>query len=54
MTFLWFIVWLVANLIGGHEPLKADPVNWWLGTLIFAVAVDLAGQHAGSRSRRRR
>jgi hypothetical protein len=22
MTFLWFIVWLVANNVGGHAPLR--------------------------------
>jgi hypothetical protein len=46
MTFLWFVIWLIANTVGGHEPLVADPVNAWLGTLILAVALDLAGAHA--------
>ena len=41
MTVLWFGVWLVANLVGGDEPLKADPVNAWTATLILAVALDL-------------
>ena len=27
MTFVWFVIWLIANNVGGHEPLKADPVN---------------------------
>ena len=42
MTFLWFAVWLVANLVGGDEPLKLDPVNAWTATLILAAALDLA------------
>jgi hypothetical protein len=46
MTFLWFAIWLVANIVGGHEPLVADPVNAWLGTLILAVALDLSAVHA--------
>jgi hypothetical protein len=46
MTVLWFVIWLVANNVGGHEPLAADPVNAWLGTLILAVALDLAAAHA--------
>jgi hypothetical protein len=46
MTFIWFVVWLIANNVGGHEPLVADPVNWWLGTLILAVALDFGGSHA--------
>jgi len=46
MTVLWFVIWLVANNVGGHEPLVANPVNAWLGTLILAVALDLAAAHA--------
>jgi hypothetical protein len=46
MTFVWFVIWLVANNIGGHEALVADPVNAWLGTLILAVALDLSAAHA--------
>jgi hypothetical protein len=46
MTFVWFIVWFVANLIGDNEPLTFDPVNFWAGALIFAVALDLGTFHA--------
>jgi len=46
LTLLWFIVWLVANTIGDHEPLLVDPVNWWAGTLLLVVALDLSRQHA--------
>jgi hypothetical protein len=46
MTFVWFVIWLIANNVGGHEPLVADPVNAWLGTLILAVALDLSAAHA--------
>ena len=53
MTFLWFIVWIIANTIGGNEPLIFDPVNVWTGTLILAIALDLSGVHARSGSRRR-
>jgi hypothetical protein len=41
MTFVWFVIWLIANNVGGHEPLLLDPVNAWVGTLILAVALDL-------------
>jgi hypothetical protein len=41
MTFLWFVIWLVANNVGAHEPLAIDPVNVWAATLILAVALDL-------------
>lgn len=27
MTFVWFVIWLVANNVGAHEPLVANPVN---------------------------
>jgi len=46
VTFLWFIVWFFANLIGDNAALVFDPVNWWAGLLLFAVALDLAGIHA--------
>ncbi|MBK5230629.1 MAG: hypothetical protein JJE27_05575 [Thermoleophilia bacterium] len=46
MTVIWFIVWLIANNVGAHEPLALDPVNAWTGTLILAVALDLGSAHA--------
>ena len=45
MTMIWFIVWLICNVIGDHEPLLFDPVNWWTGTLLAAIALDLGRQH---------
>jgi hypothetical protein len=53
MTVLWFIVWLIANTIGAHEPLLFDPVNAWTATLILAIGLDLGGSHARGRSRAR-
>jgi hypothetical protein len=52
MTLVWFIVWLIWNAVGDHEPLIADPVNFWLGALIFAIAVDLSGHHAARKRSR--
>lgn len=46
MTLIWFIVWVIANNIGDHEPLLTDPVNVWTWTLVLAVALDLGRQHA--------
>jgi hypothetical protein len=46
MTLLWFFVWLVWDLVGDSEPLTFDPVNFWAGAFLFALAVDLARQHA--------
>jgi hypothetical protein len=46
VTLVWFIIWLVANNGGGHEPLMIDPVNAWAATLILAAALDLSGGHA--------
>ena len=46
MTLLWFFVWLIANLIGDEEVLTFDPVNFWAGWLLLALALDLAGAHA--------
>jgi hypothetical protein len=52
MTFTWFIIWFIANLVGSHEPLLFDPVNIWAGTLLLAVALDLAAAHAGKGSKK--
>ena len=46
MTLLWFFIWLICNLIGDEEVVTFDPVNWWAGSLLFVIAVDLAGVHA--------
>jgi hypothetical protein len=53
VTLLWFIVWVIANAVGDHEPLLTDPVNVWTWTLILAVALDLARAHAGYDKKRR-
>ena len=46
MTFVWFVIWLICNVVGDEEPLTFDPVNWWAGTLLLALALDLGRQHA--------
>lgn len=51
MTLVWFVIWLIANVVGDNEPLLFDPVNWWAGTLILAVALDLSRQHVPSGAR---
>jgi hypothetical protein len=45
MTLVWFVIWLVADLIGDREPLRFDPVNWWAATLMLVVALDLSKTH---------
>ena len=52
MTFVWFVVWLIANNVGGSEPLLFDPVNGRVGTLILAIALDLSAGHATSAAGR--
>jgi hypothetical protein len=54
VTVLWFIIWLISNLVGDNEVLSVDPVNWWAGTLILAVALDLGRQHAPDRGSKRK
>jgi hypothetical protein len=49
MTFLWFIVWFIANNVGTHEGLALNPVNGWMGVLLLAVALDLSAAHARNR-----
>jgi hypothetical protein len=52
MTLIWFAIWLTCNLIGDDEILTFAPVNWWAGTLILAIALDLSRQHAPQLSSR--
>ena len=54
MTVIWFVIWLVSDLIGDREPLRFDPVNVWAMTLIAVVALDINRTHAfaGRASRR--
>ena len=46
MTLVWFVIWFVSNLVGDNEVLTFAPVNWWAGTLLLMVALDLSRQHA--------
>ena len=41
MTLVWFVAWLIANNIGGSEPLQLEPVNFWVAALVLAAAIDL-------------
>ena len=52
MTLIWFVVWLIANSIGDHEPLRFDPVNVWAATLLLAVALDVNRPHVYRRRAR--
>jgi hypothetical protein len=46
VTLIWFVIWLIADVLGDTAPLVFDPVNWWAGTLLLAIALDLGRQHA--------
>jgi len=52
MTMLWFFVWLICDIIGDEEALTFDPVNWWAGSLLFVIALDLSAVHARARGGR--
>jgi hypothetical protein len=41
VTFVWFVIWLIANNVGGSEPLELDPVGFWAAALVLSVAIDL-------------
>jgi len=41
VTVIWFVIWLIANNVGGNEPLELAPVNVWLATLILSIALDI-------------
>jgi hypothetical protein len=46
VTLIWFVIWLISNLVGDNEVLTFDPVNLWAGTLLLAITLDLSRQHA--------
>ena len=41
MTLLWFVVWLIADLIGDRESILFAPPNVWGATLLLAIALDI-------------
>jgi hypothetical protein len=49
MTLVWFIIWFVWNVVGDKEPIQWAPVNWWAGTLLLTVAIDLSKTHVLDR-----
>ena len=53
MTFLWFVVWFIADHVGDRAPLVFDPANTWAVTLLLAIALDLAGLQASAQARGR-
>jgi hypothetical protein len=50
MTLAWLVVWLICDNIGDRELLRFAPVNWWAGTLLLTIALDLS--RAGGVPRR--
>jgi hypothetical protein len=54
MTLVWFVVWLVATLVGDDEVLTFAPVNVWAGALLLCIALDLGRQHAPGIGEQRR
>ena len=53
MTLLWFVIWLISDLVGDRESLLFDPLNVWAWTLLGAVALDLSGTHARRPAKQR-
>lgn len=55
MTLIWLVIWFIFNLIGDKEPLLFDPVNFWTGTLMLALALELGSLRAvpAGQSKRR-
>jgi hypothetical protein len=51
VTIVWFVVWFISDRIGDREVLRFDPVNWWAGTLLLTIALDLS--RAGGVPKRR-
>ena len=54
VTIVWFVIWLVANIYGGTEPLSFDPVNIWAGGFLLTIALDLNRPSTREMARRGR
>jgi hypothetical protein len=54
LTLFWLLIWFIFDLIGDNEPLLFDPVNFWAGTLILAIGIDLASLRAVPAKRAKR
>jgi hypothetical protein len=52
LTLIWFVVWLVSDLVGDRESLTFDPVNGWAAALLLCIALDLGRQHAPAVGKR--
>lgn len=44
MTLFWLLVWFICDRLGDREGLIFNPVDWWAGTLLLAIALDLGRQ----------
>jgi hypothetical protein len=51
VTIVWFVIWLVADLVGERAPLRLDPPNWWMVTLLLVIALDLNRPPVSRRGR---
>jgi hypothetical protein len=51
MSVIWFVIWVICDLVGDRESLSFDPVNLWAATLIAAVALDVNRTQVLSRRR---
>jgi hypothetical protein len=49
VTIVWFVIWFLCDRIGDRETLSFQPVNWWAGTLLLVVALDLSKTHVLDR-----
>jgi hypothetical protein len=59
VTFVWFVIWLIANSVGGSEPLELDPVGFWAAALVLSspsisIARDTSWRREGHRLARER
>jgi hypothetical protein len=41
VTLVWLILYLIISNGARHGGLIFDPLNWWAGTLILALSLDI-------------
>jgi hypothetical protein len=47
MTILWLLIYLIVSNGGRHGGFLFNPINWWTGSLIVALGIDLINLNRG-------
>ena len=49
MILLWLLIYIIVSKGGNvHQGFELDPINWWTGTFILALGIDLINLNRSS------